>query len=91
MSIHFDPSNSTNGAQPSPERKNPSLLDRWVDCMYEGALKESLSPENYCKRAWIQQMKSMSSSHAQPPEEFMKRCITDCLDFKQFCNWSRIN
>ena len=89
MSVKLDPtSGSVNpNEMPSASKPKPSLLQRWGDSMYDGHLKETLPPQKYCERLWIQQT---GSSPTQATEVFMKACIQECVVFKEFCRGSRL-
>jgi hypothetical protein len=90
MFINFDltsQSANSNGVQP-PSKPKLSLFQRWINSVHDGYLKESLSSQKYCERVWIQQTGSPSP---QATEVFMKTCITECIDYKQYCHWSRLN
>lgn len=90
MSINFDPTNqsaNSNGVQPPP-RPILSLFQRWTDSVYDGFLKESLSPQKYCERIWVQQT---GSSSTRATEVFMNACTAECIDYKRYCLWSSRN
>ncbi len=91
MSIQFSPKNqpttSSSEMQPLPKPKL-SLLQKWIDSIYDGCLKESLHPKTYCERAWIQQTNTFPS---QTTQLFMQTCMDDCMAYKSYCRWSRLN
>lgn len=91
MSIQFDPKNQTsvsaNNMQTPPEPKL-SFLQKWVNSVYDGCLKERLHPQTYCERVWVQQT---GTSSEQATKVFMQKCTDDCIAYKSYCRWSRLN
>jgi hypothetical protein len=91
MSLEFDPKKQTAASvielQPPPEPK-VNLLQKWFASVYDGYLKESLHPQTYCERAWVQQTGTPPS---QATQVFLRTCMNDCIAYRAYNRWSRFN
>lgn len=74
MSVNFDSNYSFNG---HPEW---TFVEKWVDSIYEGCLKQRMSSENYCRRAWVLQT---GTSPDLATKVFLEACRKECLEYKE--------
>lgn len=90
MSVNFNPNSQSASPKNPPIRQCPSAVlmaavNKGVHLVCEGFLKETMSPKQYCERAWVKQT-------GKPPSEitevFMKSCVGECQAFKEcFFHW----